>query len=69
MEEEKAKDILEAKRIISRGEWSSLSKGKEGLKKKKKVTGFGPREKKKTMVTLPKTRLGGEAEAEVNPRG
>ena len=47
MEEEKAKDILEAKRIISRGEWSSLSKGKEGLKKKKKVTGFGPREKKK----------------------
>lgn len=69
MEEEKAKDILEAKRIISRGEWSSLSKGKEGLKKKKKNHWIWPKGKKKTMVTLPKTLLGGEAEAEVNPRG
>lgn len=67
------KDILEAKRIVSRGEWSSLSTGKEGLKKKKKernkITGFGSR--KENNDDLTKTFLGVEVEeeAEGNPRG
>lgn len=60
VEEQKVEDILEAERIVSRGEWSSLSTGKEGLKKKKKkkeTKSLDLAQGKKTMMTLPKPFL------------